>query len=95
MSVGIDFNRLLVALVTGPPGPPEMRAPSPIPRPAPLNGLGRGVFCWGSRSLPLAAPVPPIGPHSNRWGETGPRLSQQLSAMFPSRVSIDGRRLFG
>jgi len=33
-----------VEFVTGRTGPRKTRAPGPCPRPAPLNGLGRGVF---------------------------------------------------
>ena len=37
-------------------------APGPIPRPAPLNGPGRGVLFYGSLPLPPAPPVPQTGP---------------------------------
>jgi len=35
---------LPLEFVTGRTGPRKTRAPGPFPRPAPLNGLGRGVF---------------------------------------------------
>jgi len=70
MSVGIDFDRLLVALVTGPPGPPKMRAPSPIPRPAPLNGLGGRVLLGFSVPAPGRARSPD-GPPFKQVGRNG------------------------
>jgi len=38
------FQLSYIVFVTGPPGPRKTRAPGPTPRPAPLNGPGRGVF---------------------------------------------------
>jgi len=43
--------------VTGRTGPRKTRAPGPFPRPAPLNGLGRGVF------FGIPGPCPRSGPH--------------------------------
>jgi len=51
-----------LVFVTGPPGPRNTRAPGPIPRPAPLNGPGRGVLFYSSLPLPPAPPVPQTGP---------------------------------
>jgi len=37
-------SQIRLEFVTGQTGPRKTLAPSPFPRPAPLNGLGRGVF---------------------------------------------------
>jgi len=76
--VGIDLStctfthgQLYVALsrvefVTGQKGPQKTRAPGPFPRPAPLKGLGRGVFfgipCPCARSGPRPTHTPDGSP---------------------------------
>ena len=47
-----------LVFVTGPPGPQKQQAPGPVPRSAPLNGPGRGVFFWVSLPPPLTPPIP-------------------------------------
>ena len=41
---GSEGSLYRLVFVTGPPGPRKTLAPGPTPRPAPLNGSGRGVF---------------------------------------------------
>ena len=61
--------------VTGRTGPRKTRAPGPFPRPAPLNGLGRGVFFGIPRLCPRSGPRPthtpdgsPLKIGGNKWG---------------------------
>jgi len=51
--------------VTGAPGPRKTRAPGRIPRPAPLNGPGQGVFL--GIPCPRPRPSPRWVPVENTW----------------------------
>ena len=53
-----------IVFVTGPPGHRNQRAPGPIPRPAPVHGLGRGCFFLPSAPAPVRAPAPFKAPDS-------------------------------
>ena len=53
-----------IVFVTGPPGPRNQRAPSPIPCPAPVHGPGRAVFFLPSAPAPVRAPAPFKAPDS-------------------------------
>ena len=47
-----------IEFVKGRTGPQKTRAPGPVPRPAPLNGLGRGVFFGIPCPCPCSGPRP-------------------------------------
>jgi len=51
--------------VTGRTGPRKTRAPGPFPRPAPLNGLGRGVFFGIAGPCPRSGPRPTHTPNGS------------------------------
>ena len=66
-----------LVFVTGPPGPRNRRAPASIPRPAPVNGPGRGVFFLSPAPAPVQAPAPfnaPNSPPSMNFLRPGPRF---------------------
>ena len=52
----------LVVFVTGPTGPQKLGARGQIPRPAPLNGLGWGLFFFITRPWPRPGARPVQGP---------------------------------
>ena len=76
-----------VVFVTEPPGPRNQRAPGPIPRPAPVQGPGRGCFFFALRPCPCLGPRPVQGPRQ-------PPVSQfPLSGappfhLFPAHTSV-------
>jgi len=74
-----------VEFVTGRTGPRKTRAPGPFPRPAPLNGLGRGVFfgipCPCPRSGPRPTHTPDGSPLKIGGNKRGP--VQGMSAGGP------------
>jgi len=76
---------LLLEFVTGRTGPRKTRAPGPFPRPAPLNGLGRGVFfripCPCPRSGPRPTHTPDGFPLEMGGNKRGP--VQGMSAGGP------------
>jgi len=78
---------LEVEFVTGPTGPRKTRAPGPFPGPAPLNGLGRGVFfgipCPCPRSGHRPTHTPDGSPLKLGGNKRGP--AQGMSAGGPCR----------
>jgi len=74
-----------VEFVTGRTWPRKTRAPGPFPRPAPLNGLGRGVFfgipCPCPRSGPRPTHTPDGSPLKMGGNKRGP--VQGMSAGGP------------
>jgi len=71
--------------VTGRTGPRKTRAPGPVPRPAPLKGLARGVFfgipCLCPRSGPHPTHTPDASPLKMGGNKRGP--VQGMSAGGP------------
>jgi len=64
---GRDFLwQVPVEFVTGQTGPRKTRAPGPFRRPAPLNGLGRGVF------FAIPCPCPRSGPRPTHTPDGSP-----------------------
>jgi len=57
---------IVLEFVTGRTGPRKTRAPGPFPRPAPLNGLGRGV------SFGILCPCPRSGPSPTHTPDGSP-----------------------
>jgi len=64
-----------LGFVRGRTGPRKVRAPGPFPRPAPLNGLGRGVYFGIRCPRPRSGPRPTHTPDGsqlkiggNKWG---------------------------
>jgi len=55
-----------IEFVTGRTGPWKTRTPGPFPRPAPLNGLGRGVFFGIPCPCPRSGPRPTHTPDGSR-----------------------------
>jgi len=74
-----------IEFVTGRTGPRKTRAPGPFPRPAPLNGLGRGVFfgipCPCPRTSPRPTHTPDGSPLKIGGNKRGP--VQGMSAGGP------------
>jgi len=68
----------LLEFVTGRTGPRKTRAPGPFPRPAPLNGLGRGVF------FGIPCPCPRSGPRPTHTRDGSP-LKMGGNKRGPSR----------
>ena len=64
--------------VTGRTGPRKTRAPGPFPRPAPLKGLGRGVF------FGIPCPCRPSGPRPTKTPDGSP-LKMGGNKRGPSR----------
>ena len=58
----LRFLTLFLEFVTGRTGPRETRAPGPFPGPAPLNGLGWGVFFGIPCPSPRLGPCPTLTP---------------------------------
>jgi len=77
--------RICLEFVTGRTGPRKTRAPGRFPRPAPLNGLGRGVFfgipCPCPRSGPRPTHTPDGSPLKIGGNKRGP--VQGMSAGGP------------
>jgi len=78
-------DQVSLEFVTGRTGPRKTRAPGPFPRPAPLNGLGRGVFfgipCPCARSGPRPTHTPDGSPLKMCGNKQGP--VQGMSAGGP------------
>ena len=77
LGVGRWAIRTALVFVTGPPGPRNRRAPASIPRPAPVNGPGRGVFFLTPAPAPVQAPAPfnaQNSPLSMNFLRPGPRF---------------------
>ena len=70
------MQRLWLEFVTGRTGPRKTRAPGPVPRPAPLDGLWRGVFfgipCPCPRSGPRPTHTPDGSPLKMGGNKRGP-----------------------
>ena len=81
---GIASSRL--EFVTGRTGPHKTGAPGPFPSPAPLNGLGRGVFfgipCPCSRSGPRPTHTPDGSPLKMSGNKRGPVLGMSAGGRW-------------
>jgi len=78
---------LAIGFVTGPPGPRNRRAPASIPRPAPVNGLARGIFFFNPCPCPCRGPRPVQCPEQPSVNELSPP-GAPLFRILPSRTLL-------
>jgi len=82
-----DLGNACVVFVTGPSGPRTRRAPASIPRPAPVNALGRGFFFFNPCPCPCPGLRPVQCPAQPAVNEFSPHRAP-LFHIFPSRTLL-------